>query len=707
MVQSKAETPKKNALHELGYKIFLDRYAQKDMTRATLAVGDLVIVVVDSKTGQREIGRVTALNLPTVTVELLDGTVVTRDVEHVDKPIETDPSQMMDRVAAGVAAAEATPELRQQWTERFRWLLDDWKFVPAGRILTAAGTDQLLTYYNCMPPEQEILTAEGYKPLGEVRVGELVVTHHNRLRPVLHRFEREADEPLYTIRFKKIGYDDLRLTGDHKVYVIRASWVNKHRSRDGLRLAQQPDWIPAKDLRVGDFVAVAYNNEECPPDPIYLSDYLPHYETADGKLFKMTARGAGGQVKSWGTHYSLNEVLELDSDLCYLFGRWLGDGCVTHRTSTDIPSGIKIVFGLDEKDEAERVAQIIAEKFGLEPSLKLSSTGRWYDLWVNSMPLGEFFKGFLGAYSYGKRIPDALMHLPKDLTLALLHGLFSADGYISDNELGIVLSNRDMAIQVHQLLLRLGYLFSIRENTHRLGRVPAYRLQATANECGPLFERFFNVPAPENGTDLRYYIEYDGLRWVRITDIQVEDYIGPVVDIEVAEDHSFVSAGVVVSNCYVIPSPRDSRGGIITTLLQMTEIMSRGGGVGINISSLRPRHSYVKGVNGRSSGAVSWGALYSFVTGLIEQGGCFGPDERIATDKGLIPTAELAARIESGEVFHAQTHKGLRRITACFRNGIKPLYEVMTARGYRVRITEDHKVAVLCLLYTSPSPRDS
>ena len=74
-------------------------------------------------------------------------------------------------------------------------------------------------------------------------------------------------------------------------------------------------------------------------------------------------------------------------------------------------------------------------------------------------------------------------------------------------------------------------------------------------------------------------------------------------------------------NCYVIPSPEDSREGIMTTLTQMTEIMSRGGGVGINLSTLRPRHAYVKGVNGRSSGAVSWGALYSFVTGLIEQGG--------------------------------------------------------------------------------------
>ncbi len=74
-------------------------------------------------------------------------------------------------------------------------------------------------------------------------------------------------------------------------------------------------------------------------------------------------------------------------------------------------------------------------------------------------------------------------------------------------------------------------------------------------------------------------------------------------------------------NCYVIPSPQDSRRGIVDTLSQMMEIMSRGGGVGINLSSLRPRHAYVKGVNGRSSGSVSWGGLYSFVTGLIEQGG--------------------------------------------------------------------------------------
>ncbi|OAB32832.1 adenosylcobalamin-dependent ribonucleoside-diphosphate reductase [Paenibacillus glacialis] len=81
------------------------------------------------------------------------------------------------------------------------------------------------------------------------------------------------------------------------------------------------------------------------------------------------------------------------------------------------------------------------------------------------------------------------------------------------------------------------------------------------------------------------------------------------------------SEELTLFNCYVIPSPKDSRGGIMNTLTEMTEIMARGGGVGINLSSLRPHRSIVKGVNGSSSGAVSWGGLFSYTTGLIEQGG--------------------------------------------------------------------------------------
>jgi ribonucleoside-diphosphate reductase alpha chain len=538
------------------------------------------------------------------------------------QPLEFYPEQLWARVARGIAAVEPTEELREYWEKRFYEALSDFQFVPGGRILAGAGSGHQVTFYNCMPPEQEVLTADGYRPISEIKIGDLVVTHRNRLRPVLHKFERETAETLYIIRPKKVGYDDLRVTGDHKVYTLRSEWVNTHKSRDGLRLQHEPDWIPAKEIKPGDYIAVAHNGEESTPETISLQDYVSGYETKDGKLFKATARGDHGYVSDWGTHYKLHDTLVLDGELCYLFGRWLGDGCVTHRTGTDIPSGIKFVFSLDEQKEAQEIVRIIEAKFGIEGSIKLSSTERWYDLWVNSMPLGEFFKSFLGCYSYGKQIPDQLMHMPAELTLELLHGLFSADGYISDNKLGIVLSNRALSVQIHQLLLRLGYLFSIRENTHRLGRVPAYRIQATANECAPLFERFFGVQAPEHSIDLKHCFEYDSLKWVRVDEIAVEDYSGIVLDIEVEEDHSFISAGIVVSNCYVIPSPEDSRQGILDNLKVMTEIMARGGGVGINLSTLRPRGSYIKTVNGTASGPCSWAQLYSVATGdVIQQGG--------------------------------------------------------------------------------------
>ncbi len=155
-------------------------------------------------------------------------------------------------------------------------------------------------------------------------------------------------------------------------------------------------------------------------------------------------------------------------------------------------------------------------------------------------------------------------------------------------------------------------------------------------------------------------------------------------------------------NCYVIPMRTndgragcDSRAAIIDTLSNMVEIMSRGGGVGINLSTLRPRLSYVKGVNGRSSGSVSWGGLYSFATGLVEQGGCFAGDQRIATTKGLIPAAELAARIEDGEFFEALTHEGPRPITARFRNGQRQVFRVTTRRGLAVDVTAEHRMGVL------------
>src|SRR5207248_9051048 len=94
------QTRTKNALSELGEKIFLDRYAIKDAKKETLAVGDTVVVCVNLKTGQREIGTVEKLDRENreVAVKLRDGTIETRAIEHIDKPLETVPEQMFERI---------------------------------------------------------------------------------------------------------------------------------------------------------------------------------------------------------------------------------------------------------------------------------------------------------------------------------------------------------------------------------------------------------------------------------------------------------------------------------------------------------------------------------------------------------------------------------------------------------------------------------
>jgi ribonucleoside-diphosphate reductase alpha chain len=64
-------------------------------------------------------------------------------------------------------------------------------------------------------------------------------------------------------------------------------------------------------------------------------------------------------------------------------------------------------------------------------------------------------------------------------------------------------------------------------------------------------------------------------------------------------------SNVTFFNCFVLPMIQDSRHGISTHRQEVMEIMSRGGGVGTNGSSLRPKHAIAKGVGGRSSGSVS------------------------------------------------------------------------------------------------------
>lgn len=128
---------------------------------------------------------------------------------------------------------------------------------------------------------------------------------------------------------------------------------------------------------------------------------------------------------------------------------------------------------------------------------------------------------------------------------------------------------------------------------------------------------------------------------------------GPVQERAFAEllhDYKFVPGGRILAgagtdtevtyyNCYVIPvetreqrlsrgvglrsfgAGADSREAILDTISVMVDIMSRGGGVGINWSVLRPKGAHLARVNGTTSGPVSWMDVASHAVQTVTQGG--------------------------------------------------------------------------------------
>jgi ribonucleoside-diphosphate reductase alpha chain len=76
-----------------------------------------------------------------------------------------------------------------------------------------------------------------------------------------------------------------------------------------------------------------------------------------------------------------------------------------------------------------------------------------------------------------------------------------------------------------------------------------------------------------------------------------------------------------MSNCYVLEAPSDSIESIFDTGAKMARTFSYGGGVGIDISNLRPNGAPVNNAARTTSGAVSFMDFFSYITGLIGQKG--------------------------------------------------------------------------------------
>ena len=129
---------------------------------------------------------------------------------------------------------------------------------------------------------------------------------------------------------------------------------------------------------------------------------------------------------------------------------------------------------------------------------------------------------------------------------------------------------------------------------------------------------------------------------------------------------------ITYSNCYVLEPPKDNLEDIFDTAKKLARTFSYGGGVGIDISNLRPKGSKVNNSAKNTTGAVSFMDLYSLTTGLIGQRGRRGalmisidvnhPDIEefidIKTDLTKVTKANISVRINDEFMKAVENNQG-------------------------------------------------
>ncbi len=609
------------------------------------------------------------------------------------------PAQMFRRVAYHVAKADlelgGTEEDVARTTETFYEFLTAFRFMPNSPTFTGAGTP-LGQLAACFTEDMRVVTDKGLKRIADLQVGDRVLTHKGRFRSVTETMQRYHEGDLYRIKVKLIGVT-IEVTPEHPIL-----------TPDG--------WVEAKDLKVGDLVAVGVPQGETPPPTFDLAQ-LPYAEELEVQVADESVRVRrpstyqnSGRQAEWTKRY-----IELTPELARLCGYYVAEGTIGPDERY-----VRFTFGQDEREYQQDVVELIEKIFGRSPRVIDSHHGKWTNVDVYSRVIAAWFREHFGWGTANKHLPLWLLYAQREIQEEFLVGLLRGDGMFFEQmysvtgrsqpkmfrSFRVTMANPGLVHQVWEILLRLGYDAAIRPvdttyvtaNARETAQVSMPPLQSRE-----LIKRVFGVDLPE--PDQRYLRprvhRFDGWPFFEIESIEVVPFSGVVYNCEVDEDHTYVTEGVVVHNCFVLPISDDmgkEPDGIFMTLRNAALIQQTGGGNGFSFSRLRPRGDKVSTSAGTATGPVGFLRVYDVAFGEIAQGGCLVPETLVFTEQGTLRLDEIVHPEQPGWQSHrlqVATDEGWRASPWGYNNGIKRVLRVRTSEGLEIVGTPDHKVKVM------------
>lgn len=567
--------------------------------------------------------------------------------DHNDATID----DTLKRVAKFVAEAETTPELQAEWYKKFYDMLTDFKCTSGGRIYSNAGTEwHGTTLMNCFTADAQVLTSVGLKNICDVEIGDEVLTHMGRFRPVVNVLRRPYDglvQRLASNYFTK----DIVSTPEHPYYQGDGEWKN---SEDVEFVVTPTNQLEAEFERKYDITTAE--------TPVYdqhrQSQLISVYDTIVGKIpaenlikgdviqttNKFVAGNGAVQTK---TSKRINNWFTFTESTAYLFGRFVGDGCTFTNNKNCLGDVDAFTIAFNTETEQDAITQVV-EMFGYFNGVNVSPGGDHIDVCrpnvvvsqnnttyvrMASQILATFFREICGSGFASKRVPEKIWTARQSVQLAFLRGLFDADGFVtSRGQLGLEMTNPTLMAEVQALLTVVGVPATLNGNRLSAGAGTTENFRASLSK---VYEdnrlHFVNSKSPTTGP-----VKH-GESFKIVPKITTEQYTGDVYNISVEEDESYVVNNVVVHNCFVSPRAKhdiDSLSSILQNVHNQTQTLKSEGGWGENFSYIRPRGAFIHGIGVETPGAVKYMELFDKSSDIITAGS--GKKSKNAKAKGKI-----------------------------------------------------------------------
>jgi formate hydrogenlyase subunit 6/NADH:ubiquinone oxidoreductase subunit I len=374
----------------------------------------------------------------------------------------------------------------------------------------------------CVTPDTLVTTNPSVKPIGEIEIGDRVLTHTGLYRRVRQVYRRDYSGRMYTIRPLGAPFP-LKVTEDHPLLVSTRNTAKKGRLDKQVR---EPSWKTPKELKAGDYLT------------------LPRMrETRDIEFYEQQV-----EVGQPSTGKRLRRQLKLraNSELFRLVGYYLAEGYVVKRT-------VGFAFGEHETEYINDTIRLLKKFFKREP--KTETIQHSTHVLLHSVVALQFFETF-GRGSDRKKLPDWMMFAPVEKQRQLIRGAWRGDGYFHRPTKGnratffeYVAVSQALAFQLQQLLMRNALVGEIACTRHK-NRKPAFVLKVRGRFV-PGMARLMGIKFKDTREKRFTRFEIDN-KFVyspilRISSVQVADQ--PVVNLSVEGDESYVAGNVTAHNC--------------------------------------------------------------------------------------------------------------------------------------------------------------